>query len=526
QVTYHCPPRFPDPVVERIQVQAEQLFRLLGMRDFARFDGWLLKNGNLWFSDFNPISGMEQNSFLFQQSARVGMSHRDLLRYMVQNACRRHGIAFPGGKAVTQGGKRLPVNVIFGGKSAERQVSLMSGTNAWLKLRRSGKYDPKPYLLDTKGDVWRLPYAMTLNHTVEEIMATCQSARSDEARLQALKRRVVDKLSLREGDLTEPWFLPEKMDLPTFLSRSERVFIGLHGGMGEDGTLQKILEDRQIPFNGSGSEASRLCMNKYKTAEALQSLEKEGIFTAPKKIEKVSAFKGFRSVDYARYFKRLTQELEARHIIVKPHSDGCSAGIARLYSGKDIEKYMGFVKEHAAAIPQGVLKDQHGIIEMPSEPLQEVMFERFIVTDKIRVIGNRLKWEPKSHWIEITMALLGEKGGMRAFFPSITVALGNVLTLEEKFQGGTGVNITPPPQPFVKKSATAKAKKRMEQVAKTLGLAGYARIDAFMHVRTGELIIIEANTAPALTPSTVLFQQALAENPPLEPLAFLERISP
>ena len=67
QVRYHCPPRFSNEVIEKIQVQAEQLFTALGMRDFARFDGWLLPDGNLWFSDFNPISGMEQNSFLFQR---------------------------------------------------------------------------------------------------------------------------------------------------------------------------------------------------------------------------------------------------------------------------------------------------------------------------------------------------------------------------------------------------------------------------------------------------------------------------
>ena len=43
QVRYHCPPRFNNETIERIQVQAEQLFTALGMRDFARFDGWLFE---------------------------------------------------------------------------------------------------------------------------------------------------------------------------------------------------------------------------------------------------------------------------------------------------------------------------------------------------------------------------------------------------------------------------------------------------------------------------------------------------
>ena len=53
RVRYHCPPRFSNEIMEAIQVQAEQLFKALGMRDFARFDGWVLSGGNIWFSDFN-----------------------------------------------------------------------------------------------------------------------------------------------------------------------------------------------------------------------------------------------------------------------------------------------------------------------------------------------------------------------------------------------------------------------------------------------------------------------------------------
>ena len=66
KVHYHCPPRFTHEQIEKIQIQAQQLFSLLAVRHFARFDGWLLPDGRIWFSDFNPISGMEQNSFLFQ----------------------------------------------------------------------------------------------------------------------------------------------------------------------------------------------------------------------------------------------------------------------------------------------------------------------------------------------------------------------------------------------------------------------------------------------------------------------------
>ena len=531
QVTYHCPPRFENEVIEKIQIQAEQLFNLLGMQDFARFDGWLLKSGEIWFSDFNPISGMEQNSFLFMQAARIGMSHGDVLRYILKSACRRYTISLgrKEGKSKGKGEARERVNVLFGGDTAERQVSVMSGTNVWLKLKKSEKFKPTPYLLDADQNVWKIPYALGLNHTVEEITESCVTAQNDEARLHDLVRRVTTKLSVEASELSEPWFAPQKMTLSQFLNQSDFVFIGLHGGIGEDGRLQKKLEDAKIPFNGSGSKASQLCMNKYETGQALKGLEKKGIHSAHKKIEKLTHFEGWSSLDFKRYWKVVVQDLGSKTLIVKPIEDGCSAGIARLFSAEDLKNYLNHAKKASSFIPQNSLHDQPNAIEMPTQKMNQVMLEQFITTDKIRVTGKELKWQERTNWIEVTMGVvMGGKNisssQAHAMSPSLTIADGNVLSLEEKFQGGTGINITPPPQPHVKKSAIQKAKKHMELVAKKLGIQGYARIDAFMHRHTGELIIIEANSTPALTPSTVIYHQALEEKPAQYPTEFLEKL--
>ena len=42
QVAYHTPPRFPIDVIENIRKGASLLFQRLGLRDFARIDGWFL----------------------------------------------------------------------------------------------------------------------------------------------------------------------------------------------------------------------------------------------------------------------------------------------------------------------------------------------------------------------------------------------------------------------------------------------------------------------------------------------------
>ncbi len=525
QVTYHCPPRFSQEITEKVQIQAEQLFTMLGMRDFARFDGWLLDDGNIWFSDFNPISGMEQNSFLFLQAAQIGFSHSDLLHFIVRNASKRYGLEFPQ-KKLKANSKKKRINVIFGGSTAERQVSVMSGTNAWLKLRKSEKYEPHPYLLDMDDKtVWRLPYSKTLNHTAEEIGDSCREAEKAERRLAPMRLRVIEKVAAEPGHLNEELFIPEKMTLKSFIKKSEFVFIGLHGGMGENGEFQKMLEKEKMKFNGSGSMASRLCMDKYATGLALRGLEPVGIHVPKKQLVKTKELVGLLEGEgVAKLWHELKESLQSFSVIVKPKGDGCSAGIVKLVDRGELRKYIELIRDEKHYIKPNTFKSQEGLIDMPTEMPEEFMFEQFIITDRVRVVKNQLKWDSVSGWIEVTVGVLGRNGRIKALSPSLTVASGNVLSLEEKFQGGTGVNITPPPQPYVKRRAVEKAKERIERVAEILGVSGYARIDAFMEVKTGEVMIIEANSAPALTPSTVIFHQALAETPQMYPVEFLERI--
>jgi D-alanine-D-alanine ligase-like ATP-grasp enzyme len=99
-----------------------------------------------------------------------------------------------------------------------------------------------------------------------------------------------------------------------------------------------------------------------------------------------------------------------------------------------------------------------------------------------------------------------------------------MLSLEEKFQGGTGINITPPPETILTQTQCDHLRTCIARVAKVLGIDNYARIDLFYNRKTNDLIVIEANTLPALTPATVIYHQALAETPPLFPTDFLNQL--
>ncbi|HEU0219797.1 MAG TPA: D-alanine--D-alanine ligase [Gallionella sp.] len=104
------------------------------------------------------------------------------------------------------------VAVLFGGKSAEREVSLKSGTAVLAALKRSG--------VDA--------------HAFDPAMQNLQALRDDGY---------------------------------------ERAFIALHGRFGEDGTVQGALELLGIPYTGSGVLASALGMDKWRTKLVWQAAQ-------------------------------------------------------------------------------------------------------------------------------------------------------------------------------------------------------------------------------------------------------------
>ncbi len=524
QVIWHCPPRFEDKVIEKIQAQAEQLFALFGMHDFARFDGWVMPDGNIWFCDFNPISGMEQNSFLFQQSSRIGFTHAGVLRHVLQTACAGYDIPFPVPKPKTKQQPRKQVNVLFGGQTSERQVSLMSGTNVWLKLRGSEAYQPQPYLLDMEGNVWHLPYHLALNHTVEEITENCKNYPQAKQRLQSFEQRTRIRLGLLDQKDPIEFFEPKRMTLNEFIKQSEFVFIGLHGGFGEDGTLQGMLSKQKVLFNGSNEKISALCMDKFATATAIRRLKLNGVDAIINRAMDTADLLTLNDTGIKKLWAALQTELATSTMIVKPRADGCSTGVIHIYSAQDLQSYVNLLRLKATFVPKDTFPHQPLIIEMPLQAPKSVLFERFIETDVLHVKNNQLHHQAKTGWVEITIGVIMQNGKLHALNPSITIAEGEVLSVEEKFQGGTGVNITPPPAELVDAKTLQKIKTNIETLATNIGIEGYSRIDAFIHLKTGELQIIEINTLPGLTPSTVLYHQGLAEKSILFPQQLLEQL--
>ncbi|KAI8557175.1 hypothetical protein RHMOL_Rhmol05G0315800 [Rhododendron molle] len=603
QVAYHTPPRFPLDVIKSIRDGASTLFQRLGLLDFARIDGWFLppsapisssennfgktKSGTVIFTDINLISGMEQTSFLFQQASKVGFSHANILRTVIQHACLRfpsvasyNNVPSPLPKPRTSRLPRLTevfpkrqdarkVYVIFGGDTSERQVSLMSGTNVWLNLQAFNDIEVTPCLLaptngysSTKASdneetgvssrtVWSLPYSLVLRHTTEEVLDACIEATEPTraALTSQLRNQVMDELM--EGFKQHNWFTgfdisderPVKLTLKQWIKLAKEVqatvFIAgsflyhdllasdylnsyvvllrlasngvarvlysfnlvsigvsytMHGGIGEDGTLQSLLEAEGVPYTGPGITASKTCMDKVATSIALDHLADFGVLTISKDV--------WRREDLLRMpvtktWQELTAMLQCETLCIKPARDGCSTGVARLCCPEDLAVYVKALDDCLLRIPPNSLSKAHGMIEMPSPPPELLIFEPFIETDEMIFSSKSTNdnargifWKGQSRWVEITVGVLGKRGSMYSLTPSVTVKeSGDILSLEEKFQGGTGVNLTPPPVSIISNEALARCKQRIELIANTLELEGFSRIDAFVNVDSGEVLI-------------------------------------
>lgn len=520
EIRYRNPPDFPAATVDQIRREAGELFRRFGFRDVVRLDGWVRPDGCLLFTDCNIASGMEQNSFLFQQAAQAGWSHRAVVQGIVARALARSGKAMAP-LVSTPPSERKPLAVLFGGESSERQVSLMSGTNVWLKLRGSREWAPEPWLLDPEGRVWPVPYPLALRHTTEEILAEMDETGEASPEQERWLNEIAQAFTEDSRDLPREGGPSGPLPLEEFLEQTETVFLALHGGMGEDGTLQAMLEAKGRVFSGSGAEAARLCMDKARTAERIEAAQPgAGILTLPKRIVKAP----YRPEQAAALYDMAIEELNCDLVVMKPVGDGCSSGVAVVSKAEEVAAYLRALANGDSFLAEGTLSHQSSRLEMPSRMPPRILLEPYFVTDRVQQQDGALVLTGSTGWVEVTIGLLEEEGRLRVLPPSLTVAEGEILNLEEKFQGGTGVNLTPPPPEWVSPAAIEQAQEHAVRVAEILGVLGFARLDAFLERESGHLCVIEMNTTPGLTPSTVIYQQALALTPPCSPRAFLESI--
>lgn len=431
RATKFTPARCSSEQLARIQEAALQSIKALEMSTVARIDGFLTDDNTIVVMDTNSIPGMGPASFLFREAAESNMNHTQVINHLIKTELEAYKMHLPFyAKTESSYQKKLRIAVIMGGSSSEREISLESGRNVIYKLSTTA-YDILPLFLTPQGTLYKLNPKQIIRSSTTEI------------------QQMLDAQDII------PWhMLPEIIDF---------AFIALHGGEGENGSIQGAFEMLEIPYNGSGVLTSALCMNKYKTNIYLQE---EG-FQIPR--HRLISRNEFLAQPEASA-RILIQEI-GLPLIVKPHDDGCSFMVQKVCD---------------------------------SNMLIQAMQTLFATEKKYALVEECIQG------MELTVGCIGNNTA-QAFPPSQTVTSKAVLSLEEKFLPGAGENKTPAP---LTENTLSFIRNEIERAYISLGCKGYARIDCFYQeaeqspTGTERIVFLEVNTLPGLTPATVLFHQA------------------
>jgi D-alanine-D-alanine ligase len=295
--------------------------------------------------------------------------------------------------------------VLMGGSSTEREISLSTGYGVSKALK-------------TKG------------HDVVAL---------DPASGKRLEPEGLEEHRIGEAPGTEPEALGEERSLVLAqsddLGAAEIVFVGMHGGIGEDGTLQALLDLAGVPYTGSGMLASGLAMDKARAKTMFRAA-------------KITTPRGRLVVR-----KEETPDPDALGgfpLVVKPNKQGSSVAVHIVKGLEEMESAM-------------VDAFQYG----------PVLVEEFIP-------GR-----------ELTVAVLGGKA-----LPVIEIIPEEgFYDYKHKYTKGQTNYEVPAKLP---EAISLEVERLGEMAFGTLGCSGVARVD-FRLSEDGNLFCLEVNTIPGLT---------------------------
>lgn len=324
----------------------------------------------------------------------------------------------PGGSAATPEG-RVRLVVLFGGQSAEHEVSLVTARHV-LAAADPDRYDIRPVAITPDG---RWVFA------------------EDAARALAAGPHALPDALPAEG--------PEISPLPAVLPEPGEqvvVFPLLHGPLGEDGTVQGLLELAGVPFVGCGVLSSALAMDKAKAKEVL----------------------AFHGIPQARWYPVHEPELDDDDLVeriidrlglplfVKPSNMGSSVGVSKATT----------VDELRAGLAAATVYDEWVIVE-------EAIVGREI---EVAVLGNRRP---------------------RASVPGEVVPGAEFYDYDDKYVTGAADVRIPADLPA---EAAAEVRRLAIEVFVALRGDGMARVDFFYEQPGRGWLLNEVNTIPGFTP--------------------------
>ena len=225
------------------------------------------------------------------------------------------------------------------------------------------------------------------------------------------------------------------------------IFNALHGTWGEDGEVQKILEASKVPYTHSGIESSKLAMDKFKSGKIFKRYN----FSHPRSL--LCSLKDLIGSNPMNY-----------PYVIKPNNNGSSVGVVMINS--ELEKN-DYIKKSISG-------------RTCSEEIDKLLVQEFIDGPEIQVAiyGNG-----KSDSIEI-------------------VPKNKFYDYESKyFDNGATQHIIPPRLDNKKIDEVNELGLKAHKILKCRGIS---RSDFILDKETGNFFILEINTQPGMTPTSLV----------------------
>src|SRR6266542_7148043 len=233
--------------------------------------------------------------------------------------------------------KKLRVGILFGGRSGEHEVSLLSAASVF-KAIDQGKYEVVPIGITKDGHWLTAADAKRLlqgkagegTHTTQpQLRAGDPEATPSAAVSQNGEAVVVPPEPHKSGRALTPF----QTDSPTRRAADRAInvdviFPVLHGTFGEDGTIQGLLELADIPYVGAGVLGSAAGMDK----DVMKSLFKAAGLTIVKHVTVLRS-------QWESEPKKVTRLVENKlkyPVFVKPANLGSSVGISKAHDRKEL----------------------------------------------------------------------------------------------------------------------------------------------------------------------------------------------
>jgi D-alanine-D-alanine ligase len=240
----------------------------------------------------------------------------------------------------------------------------------------------------------------------------------------------------------------------------DAAFVALHGGDGEDGTIQGLLEVIGVPYTGPGPAACMRCTDK---ALAKYLMREAGIPTPDFAAIKESAIK---ELGVAAALEDIADKL-GFPLVVKPASQGSALGVKFARSSE----------------------------ELPAAIVGALSYDRKVVVESY-VKGRDLA-------VSVLDAQAGGETDRAQALPVVEAIPREeeFYNYESRYEIGMTTFVCPAELP---EQTTLRAQELALETYELLGCHGVARVDLMLDADTGELSVLETNVGPGLTETSLL----------------------